>query len=123
MNAAELTKALYDAKRDVDLAFDEFARCIRDDAEADDNARRAKARAYLTTREQLGGKATVSAIEAAVDLETADAQKRARLAEGLKRSAQMACQAKQQWMSALQSLASLTKAEAQLAKWEPSEVA
>ena len=123
MNAAEMTKALYDAKREIDAAFVTYSTAIAHDADADDRARRAKARAYLTTREQLGGKATVSAIEAAVDLETADAQKSARLAEGLKRSAGMAVDAKKQWMSALQSLASLTKAEAQIAAWEPREVA
>lgn len=123
MNAGELTRALYDAKREMDAAFMSYSQAIANDAAADDDARRAKARAYLTTREQLGGKATVSAIEAAVDLETADAQKAARMAEGLKRAAGMNVDAKKQWMSALQSLASLTKAEAQLAKWEPSEVA
>jgi hypothetical protein len=60
-------------------------------------------------------------IEAMVDLETADVQMSARLAEGLKRTAGMAVDAKKQWLSALQSLASLTKAEAQLAAWEPRE--
>jgi hypothetical protein len=122
VNAAELTKALYDAKLEMDAAFVAYSQAIANDAGADDAARRAKARAYLTTREQLGGKATVSAIEAAVDLETADAQKAARMAEGLKRAAGMNVDAKKQWMSALQSLASLTKAEAQIAAWEPREV-
>lgn len=122
MNAAELSRTLHAAKRDVDDALDLYTKRIREDADADDTARRAKARSYLTTREQLGGKATVSAIEAAVDLETADAQKAARMAEGLKRAAGMNVDAKKQWLSALQSLASLTKAEAQIAAWEPREV-
>jgi hypothetical protein len=79
------------------------------------------ARATISCREQQP-KATVGVIEAMVDLETADVQMAARLAEGLKRTAGMAVDAKKQWLSALQSLASLTKAEAQLAAWEPREV-
>jgi len=123
VNAGELARAMHAAKSEIDAALEQWRAAIAEDAVADDEMRRAKARSYLTTREQLGGKATVSAIEAAVDLETADAQKRARLAEGLKRSAQGAFDGKKQWLSALMTLASVTKAEAQLARWEPSEVA
>src|SRR5262245_50158318 len=122
VNAHEIAGAMLTAKRDVDAAFDEYRRCITLDAEADDTRRRAMARATITCRESQP-KATVGVIEAMVDLETADVQKAARLAEGLKRSAGMAVEAKRQWLSSLQSLASLTKAEAQLAAWEPKEVA
>jgi len=121
MNTAELTKALYDAKREVDLAFEVYREAIAQDAIRDDERRRAMARATITCREQQP-KATVGVIAAMVDLETADVQMAARLAEGLKRTAGMAVDAKKQWLSALQSLASLTKAEAQLAAWEPREV-
>ncbi len=123
MNVAELTRALYAAKQEIDAAMVEYDRAIRSDAIADDESRLAMSRSYLTSREQLGGKATVAAIEAAVDLETSALQMKARLAEGLKKSAAEAVRGKLQWLSALQSLASLTKAEAQLAKWEPREVA
>ena len=121
MNAAELTQALYSAKREVDLAFEVYREAIANDAICDDKRRRAMARATISCREQQP-KATVGVIEAMVDLETADVQMSARLAEGLKRTAGMAVDAKKQWLSALQSLASLTKAEAQLAAWEPREV-
>jgi len=121
MNAAELQAALYAAKQEVDDAFGEFRLAIEFDAIRDDEKRRAMARATIACREQ-DPKATVGVIAAMVDLETADVQKHARLAEGLKRSAGMAVDAKKQWLSALQSLASLTKAEAQLAAWEPREV-
>jgi hypothetical protein len=121
MNLPELTKRMLAAKAEIDEALRAYEQAIREDADADDVARRNKARAYLTCREQLGGKATVGAIEAAVDLETSEVQMQARLAEGLKRSAAQALEGKRQWLSALQSLASLTKAEAQLAAWEPSE--
>ena len=122
MSAADLARQLHAAKNDIDEALENWRKWIESDAIADDEMRRAKARAYVACKEQ-NPKATVGVLEAMVDLETADAQKRARLAEGLKRSAAGAFEAKRQWLSSLQSLASLTKAEAQLAKWEPSEVA
>jgi len=122
MNAAELSQALYSAKREVDMAFEVYREAISNDAICDDKRRRAMARATISCREQQP-KATVGVIEAMVDLETADVQMSARLAEGLKRTAGMAVDAKKQWLSALQSLASLTKAEAQLAAWEPRATA
>lgn len=122
MNAAELARAMIEAKADLDAAFGTYHDAIRADADADDRSRRARARSWIESKEQAP-KATVGMIEAMVDLETSDAQREARLAEGLKRSAGMAVEAKRQWLSSLQSLASLTKAEAQLAAWEPREVA
>jgi hypothetical protein len=122
MDAHEIAGSMLTAKRDIDEAMLEYRRCINLDAEASDNAKRAVARATITCRESQP-KATVGVIEAMVDLETADVQKAARLAEGLKRSAGMAVDNARQWLSSLQSLASLTKAEAQLAAWEPKEVA
>ena len=47
----------------------------------------------------------------------------AHLAEGLRDSAKKAVDSYRQEMSALQSLASLAKSEAELAKWEPRESA
>lgn len=117
MNAAELSRAMFAAKQEIDAAMTEYDRCIRADAEADRNAKIAKASAYL------GASGPVQQRQAHVDQATADVQYQARLAEGLKRSAGQAVESKRQWLSALQSLASLTKAEASLAKWEPSEVA
>jgi hypothetical protein len=64
----------------------EYGRSIEEDAIADDEAARAKTRAYVTCKEQQP-KATVALLEAMVDLETADVERRARHAEGLKRSA------------------------------------
>jgi hypothetical protein len=121
MNAAELAEAMLKAKADIDNALEEYRLAIHFDAEADDNKRRSMARAYVTCREQQP-KATVGLLSAMVDLETADHQKAARLQEGTKRAAGLAVEAKRQWLSSLQSLASLTRAEAQLAKWEPREV-
>jgi len=122
VNAGELSQALYKAKLEIDAAFVTYSTAIANDAAADDEARRAKARSYIASREK-SPKATVALLEAMVDLETADVQKAARMAEGLKRSAGMAVDAKKQWLSALQSLAALSKAEAQIAAWEPREVA
>jgi hypothetical protein len=121
MNAHELAEAMLNAKRDIDEAIEDYRTAIHFDAEAFDNCKRAMARAYVTNREQQP-KATVGIIEAMVDLETADHQKAARLQEGTKRAAGLAVEAKRQWLSSLQSLASLTKAEAQLTAWEPRKV-
>jgi beta-galactosidase/beta-glucuronidase len=117
MNAAELAQAMYDAKREIDAAFLEYDRAIREDAEADKQAKIAHASAYLASSGTAGERT------AWADKGSVDERYKARLAEGLKRSAAQAVESKRQWLSALQSLASLTKAEAQLAKWEPSEVA
>jgi len=122
MNAAELSKALYDAKREVDLAFEIYREAIAQDAICDDKRRRAMARATISCREQQP-KATVGVIEAMVDLETADVQMAARLAEGLKRTAGMAVDAKKQWMTSLQSIGALARAEAQISAWEPRATA
>ena len=120
MNAAQLQQAMMAAKKEIDDALAEWRRRIEDDAVADDEARRAKARAWIEAK-TANPKATVGVIEAMVDLETAEKQRLARHAEGLKRSAAGAFDSKKQWLSALQSLASLTKAEAQIGAWEPSE--
>jgi len=116
VTAADLARTLYAAKREVDAALAEYDRAIREDAEADRAARVAKASAYLAAS------GPVAERQAHVDQTTADLQHRARLAEGLKRSASSAVESRRQWLSALQSLASLQKAEAALARWEPSEV-
>ena len=116
MNAAELAQQMHAAKREIDAATVEVERAIVEDADADRAAKLAKATAYLAAS------GPVAERQAHVDQATADVQHRARLAEGVKRSAFSALDSKRQWLSALQSLASLTRAEAQLAKWEPSEV-
>jgi hypothetical protein len=121
VNAHELAEAMLKAKGDIDDAFAEFRVAIEFDAQADDECRRAMARAMITCREQMP-KATVGIVNAAVDLETSELQKRARLQEGVKRAAGMAVSAKQQWLSSLQSLAAMTREEARLAAWEPREV-
>ena len=123
MNAAEMAQAMWDAKREIDASLAEYERCIHADADADRVAKLAKASAYVSVRAEIAVKMPVAEIEARVDLATADVQHAARMAEGLKRSASQASESKRQWLSALQSLASLTKAEAALARWEPSEVA
>lgn len=113
MNAGELERALYDAKREVDAALEEYNRAIREDAEADKQAKISHASAYLASSGTAGERSAYA------DKGSVDERYRARLAEGLKRSAASAVESKRQWLSALQSLASLTKAEAQLAKWGP----
>jgi hypothetical protein len=116
VNAAELTKSLFAAKRDIDEALAAYEQAIHVDAEYDRVAKIAKSSAYLSSSGTAGERT------AYVDQATSEVQYKARLAEGLKRSASQAVESRRQWLSALQSLASLTKAEAQLATWTPREV-
>jgi hypothetical protein len=115
VNAAELASEMYVAKREIDAALVEYERCIREDADADRLAKLSHASAYIAAHGTVGER------EAHADKGSIDERYRARMADGLKRSAGMAVESKRQWLSALQSLAALTKAEAQLARWEPSE--
>ena len=116
MNASELAIAMHDAKRDIDAAILEYERCIREDAEADRQAKIAHASAYLAASGTAGER------NAHADKGSVDERYKARLADGLKRSAHQAVESKRQYLSSLQSLAALTRAEAQLASWTPREV-
>mgnify|MGYP003407078080 CR=1 FL=1 len=117
MNLPDLSRSMVQCKSDLDDAMREYDRAIREDADKDRAAKVAKARAYIAAA------GPVAERQALVDLETADAQYEARLAEGMKRSASQAIESHRQWMSALQSLASLTRAEAALARYESRETA
>ena len=107
---------MLEAKSEIDSALREYDVRIREDAEADKQAKLTHASAYLAASGTAGERA------AHADKGSVDERYKARLAEGLKRSAASAVESKRQWLSALQSIASLTKAEAELAKWEPREV-
>ena len=107
---------MLEAKSEIDAALHEYDIRIREDAEADKQAKLSHASAYLASSGTAGER------NAHADKGSVDERYRARLAEGLKRSAASAVESKRQWLSALQSIASLTKAEAQLTKWEPREV-
>ena len=121
MNAAEMTVAMLAARTDIDEAFEAYREAIQEDADADRAEKLAKATAYTTIRADVG-KATVQEMEARIDMVTADIQHRARLAESRKRAAYLAVEYRRDVLSSLQSLASLTKAEAQLANFGPREV-
>lgn len=116
MNVADLTKAMFAAKADIDAAFEEVALAIHADAEADKQARLAWATAYLSA---VG---PVKEREAVADKGTVNERYAAKMAEGARRAAFSAMESRRQWLSALQSLASLSKAEAQISAWEPREV-
>jgi hypothetical protein len=117
LNAHELARAMLDAKTEIDAALEEYRRCILEDAEADKLAKLTYASAYLAASGTAGERS------AHADKGSVDERYRARLAEGLKRSAASAVDSKKQWLSALQSLAAAQRAEAQLAAYEPREVA
>jgi hypothetical protein len=116
LSAHELWREMMVAKADIDLAHDEYRRAIEEDANADRAARLAYASAYIAASGTVGER------EAHAEQAAADPKYRARLAEGIKRSAASAVESRRQWLSALQSAASAYRSEAQLAKWEPREV-
>ena len=120
--AADVWQMLLASKRETDGAIAAYEEAIKDDAHAADEARKAKARAYVQGKAQLGSKATVPEITAYVDLETANDQARADIAAGMKNAAKLRVESARGWMSAIQSAAALAKQEAALAKWTPSEV-
>ena|SRR5918996_5858890 len=117
MNSAELHRAMITAKDDVDNALRQYENAIIADANADRKMRIAKSTAYLASSGTAGERA------AHTDKAAIDEIYQARLAEGLKRSAGQAVEAKRQWLSALQSLSAADRAEAQLARWESRETA
>lgn len=119
--AADVWRLLLAAKRETDTAIAQYEEAIRTDAQAADAARKAKARAYVQGKAQIGGKATVPEITAYVDLETANDQTRADISSGMKNAAKLRVESARGWMSAIQSAAALAKAEAQIATWEPRE--
>ena len=122
MNAYEIAEMMIAAKTDIDAALIEWREAIDVDAEADDEMRRAMARAMVTNKD-AAPKATVALLEALVDLETSDLQQKARHAEQLRRSAGAAFDAKVRWLMTLSSLAAMTREEARLANYEPRETA
>jgi hypothetical protein len=115
MNAAEYARALVAARHEIDEAFEAWRKAIIDDAEADRVMKVAMASALLSAS------GTIPEKEAHVDLATADVQYAAKLADGLRRSAEKAVDSKIRLLMSLQSQASLEKSEAQLARWGAAE--
>jgi hypothetical protein len=115
VNAAELAEKMLEAKRDCDAAIEEHRRCAVEAAESDRRYRLAKATSILATA------GTVQEREARMDKATADDKYAAKLADDLLTSALEAIRNKRQILSAWQSVAAATRAEAELAKWERSE--
>jgi hypothetical protein len=111
----QLSMQMIAAKSDLEESMAEHERRVHESAEADRVARVAKASAYLAAS------GAVAERQAHVDQTTADVQYRAKLADGLEKSALEAVRSRRQVLSSLQSLAALARAEVDLAKWGPSE--
>ena len=111
----QLSMQMIAAKRELEESMTEHERCVHESAEADRVSRIAKASAYLAAS------GPVAERQAHVDIATADAQHRAKLADGLEKSALEAVRSRRQVLSSLQSLASLAREEVRLATFEPSE--
>ena len=115
MNAADLAKAMLACKTEIDASLRDCEVKIHEDASAERKFKIAWASAYLASSGTVGER------DAHCEKATAYERYAAKMAEGLRRSAFQAVESKRQWLSALQSLASLSKSEAQLTRWEPRE--
>jgi hypothetical protein len=114
---SEWNRQLLDASRALDDAHLTLDSRTREYAEADLTYRRANARAMIR---QKGEKGTVPEKQAIADLEVAEVRYAAQLAEGLKIAALEAVRSRRAQLGAVQSLVSLAKSEADLAKWGPT---
>jgi hypothetical protein len=116
VNAAELSRAMLDAKTDCDAAHAWHEECVEEAAKAEHAYRLAKATTIL------GVSGTVQEREAHMDQATADLRYKAQLYAGRERSALEKIKTTRQVLSMWQSLAASNRAEAQLATWTPREV-
>jgi len=110
-----LSQQLLQAVRDLRDAMAELETRSRDAAQFDRAWRLAKAQSYAATE------GTIPEREAAVERETAHLRFEAKASEDLRVSALEAVRSHRTIVSAFQSVVSASKAEAELAKWEPRE--
>lgn len=108
-----LVEMMIETSRELDAAQAELVGMAQEDALKASKARRVRARAYLATE------GTVGVREALTDQEAGTAMYEAHLAKGLHQSALEAVRNKRAQLSALQSIASSVRAEAELAKYGP----
>lgn len=106
----DLVTKMLEASRALDDALAELNESVHRHATAERRSKTAMANAYLATE------GTVQARAAHVDKVTELEQYEATLAEGLWKAAQLNVRSKQAQLSALQSVASSVKAEAELAR-------
>jgi hypothetical protein len=116
MNAAELTRAMLEAKRHLEETELEHRRCVAELATADRALRIAESVAYLATAGTVGER------DALTKKATADERYRFKLADGLERSALEAIRNGRQILSSLQSLAAAQREEAHLARYMDREL-
>lgn len=98
------------ASRELQGLIDEHPKLVRAEAEADRSSKLAQASAYLASS------GTVAERQAHVDKATIDEQFAAKMAEGLRKSNELAIKAAMARLSALQSVASATREELRLAR-------
>jgi hypothetical protein len=115
---SEWNRQLLDASVKLDEAHEQLDTRVRNAAESNRKWRLARAEAYVRMKGKPG---TVPEKQSLIEMETATEQYEAELNEGLHRAASEAVKSRRQQLSAVQSLVSLAKSEADLAKWGPSE--
>jgi hypothetical protein len=115
MNPAELNDILLAAASELRTALEELERRSRDYADMESVYRKAKAVAYLHSAGTVGER------EAEVSLETADLRAAALMADVLKVSSLEAVRSKRSVLSAIQTVANLTREELNLVRTGPQE--
>src|SRR5262245_15105781 len=117
MNAHDLAAAMISAKTDLDQALIDHRQAVLDWTQADQVMRIAKATAFLASSGTVGER------NAYMDKATAGEQAKAEMLKGWAVNALEAIRSRRQVLSALQSLAAAQRAEAELARYEPRELA
>lgn len=124
MNAHELSMQMLQTVRDLRAAQQDLEQCSREYARAEKAYRLHKAKSYLSAHGGTVAEREAHAETNVIDNATlADARFARDLAEGLKVSSLEAVRSHRGVLSALQSLAAVERAEAELARFEPREVA
>jgi 2-hydroxychromene-2-carboxylate isomerase len=118
-NAHELMRMMIVARRQIDEALQGLRQAIKDEAQAELEISKSWSAAYVAVADEK----TVGERDAKARKATAEEQYRYTLAKGMTRHASKLLDSRMAWLSALQSAASAMRREAELARWEPREVA
>jgi hypothetical protein len=114
LTPGELVELMFKASRALDEAQTQLSRCVRVEADAESEYRKAKANAYLATSGTVGER------DAQVDKTVADERYRAHLAEGLSKSALEAVRNRRTQLSVLQTVANSLREEAAVLRTGPN---
>ena len=114
LTLTELYDEMLRLSRQLNAAIDHMTTAAHDHAEADNQYRMARAKAWLNAD------GTVGARNATADLATGKERYEARLADGMRQAGLEAVRSRRQQISALQSLSGAFRAEAEYGRTSPN---